>query len=127
MVQRRAARFLTNGYGKKCSVSDKLNKLNWDSLESRRQKYQQQVDINSDIHLKKSTISPKSKHKQRFLPFSTTIDIFKTLIPRTIRLEQSANSCSRSSFATLFQEGIIQTKILNFITYLTFQSLIFFC
>ena len=40
MVQRRAARYATNRYRNTSSVADKLEDLNWDTLETRRAKSQ---------------------------------------------------------------------------------------
>ena len=60
MVQRRAARFVTNRFHNTSSVSDMLEHLKWDTLEARRCKLQLTmfykivnniVDINKDLYL----------------------------------------------------------------------------
>ena len=40
MIQRRSARYVTNRYRNMSSVTDMLEELNWESLESRRTKIQ---------------------------------------------------------------------------------------
>ena len=37
-VQRKGARFVSNNYRRTASVTDMINKLGWESLESRREK-----------------------------------------------------------------------------------------
>ena len=45
LVQRRAARYVFNRYGKTDSVSKKIAELGWESLESRREKTTTNYDV----------------------------------------------------------------------------------
>ena len=96
MVQRRAARFVTNRYHNTSSVTDMLTSLEWLSLENRRQHLQLNmfykiihhlVDINKEDYLTPAPPRTKSPHNTRFLPYSTSSDILKfSFFPRCIPL-----------------------------------------
>jgi hypothetical protein len=94
MVQRRAARFTTNRYRNTSSVTDMLEQLNWESLQTRREKVQltmlykivnDLVDIPSSTYLKPHHSRTRASHKHRFQHYSTSTDYFKySFFPRTI-------------------------------------------
>lgn len=99
MVQRRAARFTTNRYHNTSSVTDMLSSLNWESLESRRQKLQlallfkiinELVAIDPEPYLTPAKTMPRSPHTRRFLPYSTSTDSYRySFFPRSIPLWNS--------------------------------------
>ena len=99
MVQRRAARFTTNKYTNTSSVSSMLDHLQWESLESRRNKIQltllykvvnDLVDIPSSVYLTPSTAKTRSSHTKKFRQFSPSTDCFKfSFFPRTVPLWNS--------------------------------------
>ncbi|MCG8047725.1 MAG: reverse transcriptase family protein, partial [Candidatus Thiodiazotropha endolucinida] len=94
MVQRRAARFVTNRYRNTSSVSDMLSHLQWDSLEERRQKQQlvmfykiinNLVDIDQALYLQASSSRTRASHDLRFAVHGTSTDCHKfSFFPRTI-------------------------------------------
>ena len=96
MVQRRAARFTTNRYHNTSSVTDMLEELKWESLESRRHKHQltmlfriihHLVDIKAEDYLHPAKILPRSNHNIKFLPYSTSSDSYTfSFFPRSIPL-----------------------------------------
>ena len=94
MVQRRAARYTTRRYRNTSSVTDMLESLNWESLQSRRTKIQltmlfkiinNLVDIPSSTYLTPSRTRTRAAHTQKMLQYHTRTDTFKySFIPRTI-------------------------------------------
>ena len=94
MVQRRAARFACNRYHNTSSVTDMLLDLQWETLETRRQKLQltmffkiinNLVAIDPDPYLTPARVMPRSSHTKRFLPYSTSTDTLKfSFFPRCI-------------------------------------------
>ena len=94
MVQRRAAKYTTRSYRNTSSVTDMLESLNWESLQSRRTKIQltmlfkiinNLVDIPSDTYLTPSRTRTRAAHTQKMLQYHTRTDTFKfSFIPRTI-------------------------------------------
>jgi len=96
MVQRRAARFACNRYHNTSSVTDILLYLQWETLETRRQKHQltmffkiinNLVAIDPDPYLTPARVMPRSAHTKRFLSYSTSTDTLKfSFFPRCIPL-----------------------------------------
>jgi len=96
MVQRRAARFVSNRYRNTSSVQDMLTNLNWESLETRRKKIQltllykitnNLIDINPKDYLQKTNSRTRASHQQKYLPYSTKTDCYKhSFFPNTIPL-----------------------------------------
>ena len=94
MVQRRAARFATNRFNNTSSVSDMLQDLQWETLESRCIKKQicmmyrinnNLVDIPAEEYLTTPKRSTRSNHSFKFLQYPTSTDCFKySFFPRTI-------------------------------------------
>ena len=95
MVQRRAARFVTNDYGRKSSVTEMIADLGWDTLQKRRDlarlsmKYQivhNLVDIPVEPYLTPSTSMTRG-HDSRFHQIRTTNNTYQqSFFPRTIVL-----------------------------------------
>ena len=93
-VQRRSTRYCTNRYHNTSSVTDMLQNLNWETLESRRTKLQlvmiykimnDLVDIPSDAYLTPTTTRTRVIHSKKLLQYPTRRDTFKySFFPRTI-------------------------------------------
>ena len=75
MVQRRAARYVTNRYHNNSSVTSMLDHLDWESLEARRTKHRLimffkivhgLVDIPSDAYLTPASTRTRSHHSLKF-------------------------------------------------------------
>ena len=94
MVQRRAARYATNRYHNTSSVSEMLDHLNWETLESRRTKAQltmmfrivnSLVDVPLEQYLTSASSRTRSAHSHKFRQISTTTSYYKnSFSPRTI-------------------------------------------
>ncbi len=94
MIQRRAARYVTNRFRNTSSVSNMLDHLHWETLQSRRQKQQlvmlykiihNLVEISPTPYLQTAASSTRSAHNLRFIPYSTSTDCHKfSFFPRTI-------------------------------------------
>ena len=95
MVQRRAARYVTNRYHNTSSVTNMLDHLGWESLESRRTKAQLTmlykitnglVDIPADRHLTPGhSVATRSAHAKTYLQPSTTTTYYRnSFFPRTV-------------------------------------------
>ena len=94
MVQRRAARYATNRYHNTSSVSEMLDHLNWETLESRRTKAQltmmfrivnSLVDVPLEQYLTPASSRTRSAHSHKFRQISTTTSYYKnSFFPRTI-------------------------------------------
>jgi hypothetical protein len=94
-VQRRAARFVSNNYNWRESVSDMLDTLDWDTLEQRRETtrlilFKQMLE--GDIAIPSSQVQPhprrggRSAHNLSFAKPITTKNIYKfSFIPKTIQ------------------------------------------
>ena len=100
MVQRRAARYVTNRYHNTSSVTSMLEHLEWESLESRRVKCQLTllfkiindlyIDIPPDQYLTEASTRTRSHHSHKFRHVSASSDYFKnSCFPRTIVLWNS--------------------------------------
>ena len=94
MVQRRAARYATNRYHNTSSVTDMLQDLDWESLESRRVKIQltllfkviqDLVDIPAAAYLMPASTRTRANHTKKFRQISSRSDAYKfSFFPRTI-------------------------------------------
>ena len=94
MIQRRAARYVSNRYHNTSSVSSMLQDLGWESLENRRQKLQltmfykivnNLVDIPATQYLTPAPSRLRSNHKFKFRHQASKSDCLKySFFPRTI-------------------------------------------
>ena len=94
MVQRRAARYATNRYHNTSSVTDMLQDLDWESLESRRVKIQltllfkviqDLVDIPVSAYLTPASTRKRANHTKKLRQISSKSDAYKhSFFPRTI-------------------------------------------
>ena len=94
MVQRRAARYVTNRYHNTSSVTEMLLELDWESLESRRVKIQltllykiinDLVDIPAPAYLTPTTTKTRANHSKKYRQFPSKCDAFKySFFPRTV-------------------------------------------
>ena len=94
MVQRRAARYATNRYHNTSSVTDMLQELDWESLESRRVKIQltllfkviqDLVDIPASTYLTPASTRTRANHTKKLRQISSKSDAYKhSFFPRTI-------------------------------------------
>ena len=89
MVQRKAARFVFNSFARNISVTALLERLNWTTLENRRNhaKVTMFYKIINDIvsidflHYLQPSSSMTRGHSQRFIPISTRVNTYvSTLI-----------------------------------------------
>ena len=90
MIQRRAARYTTNRYRNTSSVSSMLDHLQWESLESRRSKFQltllykivnDMIDIPADDYLTKGASRTRSAHSRKYRQYHTSTDSLKFSFP----------------------------------------------
>ena len=94
MVQLRATRYATNRYHNTSSVSEMLDHLNWETLESRRTKAQltmmfrivnSLVDVPLEQCLTSASSRTRSAHSHKFRQISTTTSYYKnSFFTRTI-------------------------------------------
>ena len=94
MVQRRAARYVTNRYHNTSSVTSMLDHLEWDTLETRRTRNQltmlykisnDLVDIPADMFLTLAPSVTRSTHPRNYLMPSTTTSYHRnSFFPKTI-------------------------------------------
>ena len=94
MVQRRAARYATNRYRNTSSVTDMLENLNWETLETRRTKSKFTmmfkilhglVDIPADDYLTPASTRTRALHTKKLRQYASFSDAFKySFFPRTI-------------------------------------------
>ena len=99
MVQRRAARYVTNRYRNTNSVTSMLDHLDWESLEARRAKTQLAmlfkiihglVDIPAEDYLLPASTRTRSQHSLKFLQIPVSSDYYKfSFFPRTISRSNS--------------------------------------
>ena len=93
MVQRRAARYVTNRHRNRSSVGDMLDRLNWDSLEDRRTKmrlstfYQitkSSISVDKNILVKPQRLS-RNMHQHSFQKIACRTEVYKySFFPRTV-------------------------------------------
>ena len=94
MVQRHAARYVTNRYRNTSSVTSMLDHLDWESLEARRAKTQLimlfkiihgLVDIPAEDYLVPASTRTRSQLSLKFLQIPVSSDYYKfSFFPRTI-------------------------------------------
>ena len=94
MVQRRAARYATNRYHNTSSVTDMLQDLDWESLESRRVKIQLTLlfkviqdleNISAAAYLMPASTRTRANHTKKLRQISSRSDAYKfSFFPRTI-------------------------------------------
>ena len=94
MVQRRAARYCTNRYHNTSSVTEMLQDLQWETLESRRTKIQltmffqivnDLVDIPAEEYLSPASTRTRALHSKKLRQYSINSETFKySFFPRTI-------------------------------------------
>ena len=94
MVLRRAARYATNCYQNTSSVTDMLQDLDWESLESRRVKIQltllikviqDLVDIPASTDLTPASTRTRANHTKKLRQIQSKSDAYKhSFFPRTI-------------------------------------------
>ncbi|MCW4309230.1 MAG: reverse transcriptase family protein [Candidatus Thiodiazotropha endolucinida] len=94
MVQRRAARYATNRYRNKSSVTDMLETLSWETLETRRTKAQLTmmfkifhglVDIPAAAYLTPASTRTRALHSKKLRQYTTSSDALKySFFPHTI-------------------------------------------
>ncbi|XP_053383724.1 uncharacterized protein LOC128549954 [Mercenaria mercenaria] len=102
MVQRRAARYVTNRHHNTSSVATMLDHLQWDTLESRRTKAQltmlyrivnNLVDIPAQQHLTPASSRTRSINSRKYRqPSSSTSYYRNSFFPRTITIWNSLPS-----------------------------------
>ena len=95
MIQRRSARFVTQRYHNRSSVSNMLQHLEWKSLETRRKEARlimlykiinQEITINPGNILEKVTKPSRSSDTFSYtIPFASTLNRQQSFYPRTIR------------------------------------------
>ena len=122
MVQRRAARYVTNRYRNTSSVTFMLEHLEWETLEARRAKYQLTkmfkiihglVDIPADDHLTAASTRTRAHHSHKFRHIPASTDYYKnSFFPKTIR---PPGHLGRGSWFGTFQTGALQSN--NLILY----------
>ena len=91
-----SSRFITGRYHNTSSVIEMLTSLEWETLESRRQKLQLSmffkivtslVDIRKEDYLTPAQSRSRTPHNTRFQQYSTTSDTLKfSFFPRCIPL-----------------------------------------
>ena len=95
MVQRKAARFVFNSFARNISVTALLERLNWTTLENRRNhaKVTMFYKIINDIvsidflHYLQPSSSMTRGHSQRFIPISTRVNTYQySFLPSVIRI-----------------------------------------
>ena len=99
MVQRRAARFTTRRYRNTSSVSEMLDHLSWETLETRRDKasltmlykvVNDLVDIPASTYLTPGSSRTRSSHAFKFRQFQCSQNSFKhSFFPATVVLWNS--------------------------------------
>ena len=94
MVQRCAARYVTNRYRNTSSVTSMLDPLEWESLEALCAKTQLTmlfkiihglVDISAEDYLRPASTRTHSQHSMKFLQIPVSSDFYKfSFFPQTI-------------------------------------------
>ncbi len=107
MVQRRSARYVTNRYHNRSSVSDMLDQLSWVTLEERRKNARLsmlykikngEVNINAEHKLKPpDRISRNMNNNSIQIPLCSTTTRNESFYPRTIRDRNFLPSTTSSS------------------------------
>ena len=94
-VQRRAARFVTNTYGRDTSVTQILNNLKWTPLEDRREAHRLtclykilhgQLDIGNDNEIRYKPTRERRGHANQLIVNAASTDAYRySFFPRSIR------------------------------------------
>ena len=117
MIQRRAARYVSNRYRNTSSVSSMLAALQWESLESRRTKIQlillfkiinEIVDTRADDYLIPSAGSTRRSHSKKLRQISTRTNSYKfSFFPRIIPVWNSLSaSVAEAPSLASFKKGL---------------------
>ena len=116
MVQRRAARFALNEYDRTSSVTEMLNRLNWESLEHRRRKARLVVFYKIQYFLIAVPIppivirpdNPRPGYPHHFrIPYCSTEAYKQSFFPRTIKnWNDLPYSIACQGSLTLFQTAL---------------------
>ena len=124
MIQRRAARYVSNPFRNTSSVSSMLVALQWEPLESRRTKPQltllfkiinDLVDIRADDYLTSSTGKIRQSHSKKYRQISTRTDSYKfSFFPRTIPVRNSLPaSVAEAPSLVSFKKGLSPPILLS--------------
>ena len=117
MIQRRAARYVSNRFRNTSSVSSMLDALQWEPLESMRTKIQltllfkiinDLVDIRADDYLTSSTGRTRQSHSKKYRQISTRTDSYKfSFFPSTIPVWNSLPaSVAEAPSLVSFKKGL---------------------
>ena len=121
MVQRRAARYCTNRYHNTSSVTDMLQDLNWETLESRRikpacndiQDHQRPSGHTFWPYLTPATTQTRAHHLKKLSQYPARTDTFKySFFPRIIPVWNSRPaSVAEAPDLVLFKQGLSHSKL----------------
>ena len=117
MVQRRAARYVTNRYHNTSSVSSMIEKLGWESLESRRVKARltlmykisyDLVDIPASQYLIPAESRTRAAHSRKYRQLTTLTSAYKdSFFPQTISTwNRLPASVAESPDLASFKQGL---------------------
>ena len=120
-IQRRAARYVTNRFHNRSSVSDMIQSLKWESLTSRRTKSQltmvykilnDHIDIPSELFTK-ATARTRANHNQKLQILSSRLDCYKysffqRIVPQWNNLPASV---AEAPTLDIFRAGLNKLKI----------------
>ena len=123
MVQRRSARYVTNRFRNMSSVTDILEELNWESLESRGTKIQLtllykimngMVDIPTSPYVTQASARTRSSHTMKLRQISSRTHAYKYSFPSHHPfLELIASFYSWGSGLGILQAGAVHSYILS--------------
>ena len=116
MVQRRAARYVTNHYHNPSSVTSMLDHLEWESLETKLTKCQltmlfkivnDLVDIPQEEYLTPASKRTRTRHSHKFRQIPASSDYYlNNFFPKTVRLWNSLPATvADASSLVLFKTG----------------------
>ena len=121
MVQRRAARYVTNRYHNTSSVTSMLEHLQWETLESRRIKAKltmvykitnDLMDIPVSKNLSPGSSRTRANHSIKFLPLSTSTSYYRrSFFPSIIATWNNLPaSIAESPDLVSFKRGLATTR-----------------
>ena len=103
-VHKKAARFVTNTYGKDTSITAIFDQLNWDTLQDRRESHRLtclykilngQMDIDHTKYISSKSKRPRGGHNNQFMIDHTKTDSHKnSLFPRTVKSWNKLDPCT---------------------------------
>jgi hypothetical protein len=103
VIQRRAARFVTNRYHNTSSVGSMIEHLGWETLEARRTQIQLMllykithglVDISPDNYLMRHTGRTRAGHRYKYAQQGTKTDTLEyRFFQKTIKVWNSLPAC----------------------------------